>query len=643
LSFLVCASVVASIAGCEGGSSDPVDAGAACPEGQVLREEACDAVLPDAACPAGKRAALGSTTCVDVGWSACPQGFAPHASGWGCRALIPDTACEGATRDVLGETGCRPVGDCGAPFPPPDATRFVNAQFADSQLDAAHFRTIASALSGAPAGAVVAIDAGRYAENLTLRTRVTLVGRCAEKAVIAGGRSAEPGIVDYVAVTVRGLTVSGYAKAVYVERGGDLRLESSILTDNLSASLSVFDGAHATLVGSVVRRTTELTPGAQTTAIFAGAGARVDLTDSVVSGNADGALGAADAGTVIAMERSIVRGTVARSDRVGGVGAKAFDGAAFDFKSSAVVGNRGMGILLQGKDTHADLEHVVLSDTLLDDRNAGGLAWGISVLRGASLTMVESALVDNPVVGLSVVDAGSHAEVTRSNVTSMRGAGFSGIGTAVYAQRGASLTLTSTAIFQALGVAVVADNANTSLSLDDSVVASTLALVPDKGGTSGGGGTAVGVLRGARATVTRSTLVDSREVAAACYDPGSTLVLDRALVDGISTNDNHVFGHGVVGNKGAHVTIAGSVIQRSAGIGVAFASSTGLVTGSFVRDNAIGIHVQDGSVLNEVEAAPEAAGDLEVVVTKDTRFTGNATKVGSGEIPLPSPIKLPAQ
>ncbi len=90
----------------------------------------CREILPEGECPAGTMPVLGERTCAPVGPQTCAAGFVKAASGWGCDAVLPAKACTGATRDELGNATCVPVGDCGAAFPPANATVFVDAAFA---------------------------------------------------------------------------------------------------------------------------------------------------------------------------------------------------------------------------------------------------------------------------------------------------------------------------------------------------------------------------------------------------------------------------------------------------------------------------------------------------------------------------------
>ncbi|HSO33468.1 MAG TPA: hypothetical protein VLT33_13130, partial [Labilithrix sp.] len=140
----------------------------------------CTEILPAAAasCPARSMPVLGKTACAPVAAAACAAGFETAPGGWGCRAVAA-SACTGATMEVLGLATCAPVGDCNAAFPPAGSTHFVDAAFTAGQIDGAHFKTLGAALAAAPAGAVIAVQAGSYAEVLAPARSLKIVGRCA--------------------------------------------------------------------------------------------------------------------------------------------------------------------------------------------------------------------------------------------------------------------------------------------------------------------------------------------------------------------------------------------------------------------------------------------------------------------------------
>jgi hypothetical protein len=88
---------------------------------------------------------------------------------------------------------------------------------------------------------------------------------------------------------------------------------------------------------------------------------------------------------------------------------------------------------------------------------------------------------------------------------------------------------------------------------------------------------------------------------------------------------------------GAQVILEGTSIFDNAAIGLAASGGRARLVESTIARNAVGVHVQEGSFLKETEDATDL-GVNEVRVSRGTRFVGNQTRVGSGEIPLPSNI-----
>jgi len=247
-----------------------------CPTGWISAENgaACDAVLPDEPCSPGTMPTLGGL-CEPVGTTSCAPGFAPSESGWGCEDILPAEPCEGATRGVLGKSECQPVGDCAAAFPPPEATLFVDDDFAPAQLDGAHFNTIAEAIAAAPSSAVVAVEAGTYEEFLVVDAPISLVGQCPALVELrAPAASPEPGIrIGASDVHVRGMTISGHHNGVFVASNGTANLRELVLDANRSVNLFAESSPDVSIADSVLRRGFD-EEGAFGYGVFANGGAR---------------------------------------------------------------------------------------------------------------------------------------------------------------------------------------------------------------------------------------------------------------------------------------------------------------------------------------------------------------------------------
>jgi hypothetical protein len=259
--------------------------------------------LPDGRCqPAGLpldmpcapgELALEDGTCQPAGVppEACGQGFEPDGKQ-GCEPILPAETCMSGQMAVLGETTCREVAPCGdgtwGDIPIEADTLYVDQSYPgnDSNGTAAKpWKTIQAAVTKAKSGAIVAVAAGEYAEDVLIQGKpVRLWGRCPGMVTIAGagvqpmavrvlGAKASGAEVRDIAITgmQAGMVVSG-ATGVLLERvwiHGALQeglvvidqlgptsvaLRGSLIDQNHRGGVVVW-GAKATLEGTVVRAT----------------------------------------------------------------------------------------------------------------------------------------------------------------------------------------------------------------------------------------------------------------------------------------------------------------------------------------------------------------------------------------------------
>jgi len=535
----------------------------------------------------------------------------------------------------LGEADCKPIGDCAAPFPPPDATYFVDAGYADGQLDATHFRAIAEALGAAGDGAVVAVEAGTYVENVVVASDITIAGRCAEKVRIEAASNSLPAVAigSSGALALRGMTVAGGLPGIRLS-GGKLEIEDALLEKNFEEGLRAIGGT-TTIARSVVRGATPTAPGAQTLGVFVYGGGHLDMSESVLSENVEAGLGMIDAGTEVTVDASIVRATKPQKDGEGGMGVKAFDGSHLTITGSALVENRSINLLVGGPGTVGSVSTTVIRDTVMDERFEGGLAWAVSVRKGASLAIEDSALVRNPVVALSADREGSIVG-SRLTIRDGQGLGFHGLGLGATAGPGGSLELHDTALVANLGSAVVVDGGN--LFVEDSLMHATAGTAAVPGWPAGRGGSGIVATEAAHADVQRSAITASAEVAAGAVADGTTLGLTEVLMSGTQPNGGALYGHGLVVKDGASATISASYFRANAGTALAFAAATGTVDVSFVQGNQVGIQLQGGSTLRQADPVADPPRPLEVIVSPSTYFWANGVRVGTGEVPLPDPV-----
>jgi hypothetical protein len=535
--------------------------------------------------------------------------------------VLPEAACTGATRDALGSVECVPVGDCDAPFPPAGATLFVSATGA---VDATHFRSIEDAALASRSGDVIAIDDGTYHESAQLDRPVTLVGRCPEKVIMDGEGLPDPGLIVDAVATVRGLSVRHFVVAIQLSSGSGLTLEDSVLEDNTDAGIySEGTNIQAKVARSVIRGTA---PADLRTAfgIDLAHGTTLDVTDTALVAN-QGAGVIVTPGSKMTMRSSVIRDSSHDADGVGGYGVNGQGGDA-TITDSAIVGNADTGIRAY-KTSAITVERTVVRGTRPGDNGRG---YGMVGAEGGELTA--SNVVVTGTEGVGVVCSNATCALADAVVRAQKSAPDADFGDGVYAFNGSTLSLARVAIL---------DNARTGVSVFDEGTDATFDHVYLSGTRpvpAGDMGLGVTVAFGAHAAI-GSTLITSNHHTGIYLFEGGTLDLDgSAIRDTTPELAREPLGHGLLATDSKHVVIRGSEIRRSAGVGVALANTPAVIASSTIADNAVGIHVQDGSTLVQVDEAPDAPSGLEVDVTSDTVFEGNATRVGSGTIALPEPL-----
>lgn len=196
------------------------------------------------------------------------------------------------------------------------------------------------------------------------------------------------------------------------------------------------------------------------------------------------------------------------------------------------------------------------------------------------------------------------------------------------------VSVSDSAFVQAVGDAAFADGVGSALSLERTLVQSTLP-VEATADHPAGGGSGIGVSAGAHARLDVCTIADGAEVAVMAFDPESVLELSSVLVDGTKKNGAGLYGHGFVVTGGASLVVRSSLLRRNDGAALVFAGGAmGTIAASFVTENAIGVQVQDGVALVEGEGPPTPGTAL---VSHETAFWNNLTRVGSSAVALPTP------
>ncbi|WP_437670759.1 hypothetical protein [Sorangium sp. So ce131] len=396
-----------------------------CPPGETpLEGGGCQpAGLPrDMACPPGEMPLEGGG-CQPAGVppDACGQGFAPDGRG-GCDPILPERPCPPGQMAIPGDTSCREVAPCGTGdyglIPVDATTQFVNGAYAGDDSDgtmARPWRHIHEGVAHASSGAIVAVAAGTYTEDVQIRSRpVRLWGRCPSLVEVVGAganvaaieilsRGASRSEVHSLAITGPGvgLGTSGasdvIADRVWIHdttrwgidavselgRAG-LTVSASLIEATKEVGLNV-TGSDATIDATVVRGVRARN------ALDIGRGIHVEgnpvrqgrstvaLRRSLLEQNDD--LGVLVFGSDATIESTVVRTTRSRAVAPGGTGIQiqhdpaTQERATLALRASVLEQNHGVGVAMAGAE--ATIEGTVVRDTQV--RSDGELGRGIHV------------------------------------------------------------------------------------------------------------------------------------------------------------------------------------------------------------------------------------------------------------------------
>ncbi|MDB4996519.1 MAG: hypothetical protein JWM74_3951 [Myxococcaceae bacterium] len=552
----------------------------ACPAGFTADPGAwgCNEVLPADACPVGTMPVLGNTTCQPVGTPACGAGFAADPSGWGCRAVLPAADCTGATYEKLGSTTCTPIGNCAAAFPPAGATLFVDDDFTAGQLDATHFSSIASAVAAAPFGAKIAIDSGTYAAPLLFTRGVELVGRCAEKVIVQGSADGKRGLATSGTrgIVVSGVTVRGFELGVSAEKAGAIDLSNVLVEANRKVGLfaadkdSIIKIRSSSVRGNLPDASDRFGHGASV-----GYDGLVDATDTAFIANGEAGLYLQRSG------HAKITGVVVRSSKTRNAGAAVgpfgyaagiLSGGTLEAHGSAFERSRAAAIALTEKNSSLTFEGGTIDGVTFGvDTVNKPIGVGISITAGAKATFTGTTISR---CAEDAAYADSAGELTMTSSVVQEGGAPDGADAAVHIQLGGVAVIKSTAIVNNRGFGITSQSAPSTVTLTDVVVSDTH---PTSVSATGYG---IELARGGKVTGTRVAVLRNAGVGVVAFDPNSLGTLESSVIDDTRAApiaeiaDNDVLGIGAHANGGGALSLVSSVVRRNAAAGV-FAAGTG--------------------------------------------------------------------
>jgi hypothetical protein len=446
-----------ALAGCgdDGTVRKPTAAGCA-PPSRLSADGVClEPGVQDDGCAAGEITTLDGCKPAGVSSDWCAEGFVFDAARLSCEPVLPEQPCQPGWMAIPGDVACRPVLACPAEswggIPVEANTQFVDAAYVGGNSNGSQgqpWTTVGEAVAAADSGAIVAIEAGTYTEQVYLSAPVRLWGVCPEGVAIVGTDPVSAAVLAVAGASsseIRGIRVSGVGAGIAVTGTSSFLIDQVWVYQTAERGIAAEDFLGPTSVtvrASLVEAATRggiIAPGSvididsvvvrdTLPALDLDAGRGVEISWSATTGTAADAtvrrsviernydIGVVALGSSATIEGTVVRDTKPRvSDDLAGRGITANQDATgnrglITVRSTMIERNHEAGILVQGSD--AVIEGVTVRGTLpLASTQQTGR--GIDVFDGlvagqrSSVMLVASLLEQNHEVGILV--AGSDA------------------------------------------------------------------------------------------------------------------------------------------------------------------------------------------------------------------------------------------
>ena len=610
--------------------------------------------------------------------SACGQGFEPDGNG-GCNAILPAAPCPPGLMAVPGDTMCHEVTPCGngtwGDIPVEANTQFVDQAYMGGSSDGsqAHpWTTIGQGIAAASSGAVVAVAAGSYTEDVVIKQPVRLWGRCPAMVEVAGVGMHVGAIVVLNGTAggaeVHGIAVTGPMAGIGVSGATGVEIEGVWIHDTGGEGLNVqndLGDTSVTMTGSLVEQghtagifvegsvaTIEATVARSTMPDANGFArgidiqqetepAKVTIQGCLVEQNGSGGIYVASSDATVAA--TVVRSNVANGQGNGGWGIGIEDRAPVNPRANVTIQaclieqNEAQGILVLGSD--ALVEATVVRSTALDPH--GGNGQGILVVddtatqERANATIRQSLVDQNHEVGVLIVGSTATVEATIVRATQPFGDGTAGNGIA--AQSDLSTAFPSTLVLSAsrveqnhdIGVLAI----DSAATIDATVVQGTQ---PQSNGTHGRGIEVDSDTGGPL----RSSMKLSASLVEQGHDVGVLVSASDATIEGttvraVQPSGDGSFGDGIVAQSNmsgdmSNVSITSTTAEGNARAGILFAGSTGTLSDVVSTKNQYGLVLQG-------DAGPSYAsgGNQLTANTEQDIYTGADLALPSTASPVP--------
>ena len=329
------------------------------------------------------------------------------------------------------------------------------------------------------------------------------------------------------------------------------------------------------------------------------------------------------------------QGVVLRRLRIGGVGDGVLAaGGSVELHGVHVREATGAGVL------SFDSASVMLDHTLIERTAAtasGTFGRGIDVEGGAELVLSRSALVENRELALFAQDATTSVTVSDSLLArTLPQASDLADGRGAEARMGATLEFQSSALLENRDAAIFAADLATSVTVTTSVIARTLPRANEPAGGRG-----AQIQDGARLLLQSSALVENREVALTAASAGTSVSVSESLIARTLPDEKLLtLGRGAVVQQGASLALQSSTLIENREValyaadpGTSIDVSESLIARTLPRESdrgaGHGVEVQLGATLALQATALVENSDVALVAARDdTHVTVSESFIG---------------
>ncbi len=289
----------------------------------------------------------------------------------------------------------------------------------------------------APSGAGEHGEGARVQDGAKLVVSGSVFADNATNGVIVNGEGSELSLTRSEVRETACSDAIGEGIGVLIGGGAAVEIQDSSLVENCGDGLGVTDlGSTATASGTELSRNWAASSTVDASGAHAVDGASLTLIDCELSENRGFGVSASGAGTLVALDASLIRDTRAREDGGGGGGVGVLDGASLVVTDSRVQGSQNLGIWVSGVGSAADLDGVEIVDVA---RDGDVLALGVQADEGARLSMRSSTVQGVEGIGVGVAGSGTRATLEDLRVLDIRASPKLVVGVGVVAQLDASL------------------------------------------------------------------------------------------------------------------------------------------------------------------------------------------------------------